>query len=910
MGGIEGNPLLVHFADVPRVIDTLPQMLTQLEICQKALANFLEEKRSTFPRFYFIGDDDLLEILGQSKNAEVIQSHLKKLFLGIFNVQFGSDKRDSISAMKSAVGEVVPLKQRVEVSDIVENWLCDMASEMVHTLGDLLVDCLSLKDYAKFPSQILSLADNIHFTQLWEQAVQANSLPQLQAQLNEQLKEYISADVRGHTVVRLKIQSLILDLLHNRDVADLLVANGTSSCSDWTWSKQLRYYAPRDGQCVVKMVEAEFQYSFEYMGNAPKLVYTPLTDKCYLTLTQAMALGCGGNPFGPTGTGKTESVKALGQCLGRQVLVFNCDEEFDLKSMGRIFMGLMRCGAWGCFDEFNRLEEDVLSAVRQQIQTIQGALKEKAEVIQFMERDVQVNTNAAIFVTLNPAGKGYGGRSKIPDNLKQLFRSVAMTSPDNELIAEVLLLSEGFMFAKDLSRKIVSLFTLSRQLLSIQQHYDWGLRALKTVLGIAGKQLLLLGEAKAEATVENESSIIIKAILVTTLPKLAVEDIQRFDGLIKDIFPGAELISLSDEALERAIRESIVEMNLEVVPEQVEKVLQLHMACVQRMGVIIVGPSGSGKSTLWRVLVAAYKKLPAYSQPKLHVINPKAVQRQQLLGHMDLDTREWFDGILTAAARQVVKEPAEQQSWIVCDGDIDPKWIESLNSVLDDNRLLTMPSGERIQFASNVNFVFECQDLRFASPATVSRCGMIYMSEDNVDTDRILKSWIKSQPGTVQGNLETWTREYFHKALEWTLGRPIVVDTTKTGVLNNALSHLEGADSRAAYARGLAMSFGALMEGEVQREFLSHVSRWTGEAVNVEQACGAPAAQPSPGQAGDAQLVFTPEVQKYINVISPWIESRQPFLVVGPEGCGKAMVINHCFSAQPRTAVVEINCSA
>jgi len=910
MGGIEGNPLLVHFADVPRVMDTLPQMLTQLEICQKALANFLEEKRSTFPRFYFIGDDDLLEILGQSKNAEVIQSHLKKLFSGIFNVQFGSDKRDSISAMKSAVGEVVPLKQRVDVSDIVENWLRDMAGEMVRTLGGLLVDCLSLKDYAKFPSQILSLADNIHFTQLCEQAVQANTLPALQAQLNEQLKEYISADVRGHTVVRLKIQSLILDLLHNRDVADLLVENGTTSCSDWTWSKQLRYYAPRDGQCVVKMVEAEFQYSFEYMGNAPKLVYTPLTDKCYLTLTQAMALGCGGNPFGPAGTGKTESVKALGQCLGRQVLVFNCDEEFDLKSMGRIFMGLMRCGAWGCFDEFNRLEEDVLSAVSQQIQTIQGALKEKAEVIHFIQRDIQVNMNAAIFVTLNPAGKGYGGRSKIPDNLKQLFRSVAMTSPDNELIAEVLLLSEGFMFAKDLSKKLVSLFTLSRQLLSIQQHYDWGLRALKTVLGIAGKQLLLLGEAKAKATVENESSIIIKAVRVTTLPKLAAEDVQRFDGLIKDIFPGVELISLSDEALERAIRESIVEMNLEVVPEQVEKVLQLHMACVQRMGVIIVGPSGSGKSTLWRVLVAAYKKLPAYSQPKLHVLNPKAVQRQQLLGHMDLDTREWFDGILTAAARQVVKEPAEQQSWIVCDGDIDPEWIESLNSVLDDNRLLTMPSGERIQFASNLNFVFECQDLRFASPATVSRCGMIYMSEDNVDTDRILKSWIKRQPGTVQGNLETWTKAYFYKALEWTLSRPIVVDTTKTGVLNNALSHLEGADNRAAYARGLAMGFGALMEGEVQQEFLSHVSRWTGETVNIEQASRAPAVDSPSGQAGDTQLVFTPEVQKYINVISPWIECRQPFLVVGPEGCGKAMVINHCFAAQPRTAVVEINCSA
>ena len=85
------------------------------------------------------------------------------------------------------------------------------------------------------------------------------------------------------------------------------------------------------------------------------MVHTPLTDKCYLTLTQAMNMGYGGNPYGPAGTGKTESVKALAQAFGRQVLVFNCDEGIDEKSMGRIFTGLVKCGAWGCFDEFNRL---------------------------------------------------------------------------------------------------------------------------------------------------------------------------------------------------------------------------------------------------------------------------------------------------------------------------------------------------------------------------------------------------------------------------------------------------------------------------------------------------------------------------------------------------------------------------
>jgi dynein heavy chain 1 len=95
-------------------------------------------------------------------------------------------------------------------------------------------------------------------------------------------------------------------------------------------------------------------------------------------MTQALHAKFGGSPFGPAGTGKTESVKALGNALGRFVLVFNCDEAFDFQAMGRIFVGLCQVGAWGCFDEFNRLEERMLSAVSQQIQTIQEALRQQS----------------------------------------------------------------------------------------------------------------------------------------------------------------------------------------------------------------------------------------------------------------------------------------------------------------------------------------------------------------------------------------------------------------------------------------------------------------------------------------------------------------------------------------------------
>lgn len=89
----------------------------------------------------------------------------------------------------------------------------------------------------------------------------------------------------------------------------------------------------------------------------------------------------------------------------------------------------------------------------------------------------------------------------------------------------------------------------------------------------------------------------------------------------------------------------------------------------------------------------------------------------------------------------------------MCDGDIDPEWIESLNSVLDDNHLLTLPNGERINFGNNINFIFETNDLKFASPATVSRLGMIFLSEEDVDVQRITKTWIKKQDEKLQNKL-------------------------------------------------------------------------------------------------------------------------------------------------------------
>jgi dynein heavy chain len=778
MESVKNDRSILAICDREGVLEQLIKSNALLDQIQKGLADYLNKKRIFFPRFFFLSNDELLEILSETKDPRKVQPHLKKCFEGIVRVKFrGAEKYDilqMISAEKEAVDLVYkPVGEEMinpdDAHGCVEIWLDRLQSVMRKSIA-YIFDC-AYEDYAKqeaedkrtkwltlWPGQLVLGVSQTYWTMGVEKAL-SGSKDDLKNYC-DLLQKYITdivlmvRDPKVTKMVKKTVSPLVVLDKHSLDSTLKLLKGNVNKATDFDWLSQLRYYYHPGGASAqsgspesveVKIINAVRLYAYEYLGNSMRLVVTPLTDRCYRTLMTAIHLDYGGAPAGPAGTGKTETVKDLGKACAIQCVVYNCSDSLDYKAMGKFFKGLAGTGAWSCFDEFNRITLEVLSVVAQQILTIIHAKKALKDRFDFEGENVQLRRTCNIFVTMNP---GYAGRQELPDNLKALMRAVAMMVPDYAMIGEIILYSMGYYNGKSLATKVVLTYKLCSEQLSNQRHYDYGMRAVVAVL-------ITMGNLKRKFPETDEAILCLRGIVDVNRPKFLSFDLPLFEGIVGDLFPGVTLPEVERTQMAGVLLENIREAGLQPTEYFKGKVYEIYeMMCV-RHGFMVVGEPFGGKTNALKMLAktltglhAKYPEDSKWNDTIYTIINPKSITMDQLYGGFDPVSHEWSDGVLAISYRNYAAEPpkvgkTEDLKWVWFDGPVDAIWIENMNTVLDNNKKLCLMSGEMMAMSDTMSMIFEPMDLEVASPATVSRVGVIFLEPHRMGWRPCLRSWLE-----------------------------------------------------------------------------------------------------------------------------------------------------------------------
>ncbi|RLU19225.1 hypothetical protein DMN91_007782 [Ooceraea biroi] len=750
------------------LLQTLNETNEKLEKVSKDVKEYLNIKRLSFTRFFFLEDSEIQKILFESIDTAKRHALAKKCFAGMEGLKF--NRSNCIQGIIGNYGEILRLNTFVAIdTECEEQWLIQLEREMRDAVRENILQYQPFVDKSltyvpidNFPSMAIVCGLQLY----WTSSVEKCLTPPNTAMLNSLfvtytdwitsiINELTNNLTRGR---RSLLTSLIIILLGHKEVISLLLEKNIAKQTDFEWIAQLKYYC-NDKIIEVSVFNVIIKYGYEYNFYQQNIVNTPLTDRCFRTILQAYRYHLYGSITGPTDTGKTETVRNLTMALAKPFYVINCDNSISYDCILKTFKGVVSCGAWICFKNFNKLKLELLSAIAQNLTQMMQAVSSNLKTVSFegCNLDLDASGNICINISLEQSK-----HTDLPDNLKVLFRSVSMIAPDIYKIVEVGLFAGGFLHAKDLAAKlVVSYKLLTDHLRGKHYFYNLGASSLKTVIAAATSM-------KRNIPNENEYTLLLRSMIDVNIPQLCNTDVPIFQSIIRNVFPEPSMPPFDCSTILNALEKVCAKRFLTLHSVFKLKVIQIIELTYVRRGLILIGNPLAGKTEILHTLAETLSLLHDQGDKigaivKLETILPGVMDNSALFGYSCDKSGIWKDGLCTSTFRRFAEDGTDR-NWLVFDGDLDGTWIENLYTTIDENKMLYLASGERLPITESTSIFFETMDMPEASPSIISRCGIIYVDSGSIDWKSYMLSHLAKHD--IYNGYDRMLRDLFDWAMD------------------------------------------------------------------------------------------------------------------------------------------------
>ena len=545
----------------------------------------------------------------------------------------------------------------------------------------------------------------------------------------------------------LTIRSAIVQEIQFRDITEEVYRRKVASENDFYWKSQMKILLV-DDSLVLNMLHTSTAYNYEYVGHIDRLVMNPQTHKSFLTILTAFHQNYYVSIEGTTAVGKSSLLQELSKYLGKMYRVKNGSNRMTYNSLSMFLKGIAASGCWALIEDFNRADMEMLSLSTVLIETLRSSAKKNEDSTSFYDGEkFSIVPGGFLAVTMN---KFHKGRNNMPESVSTSFRPVALIKPDTLMIAKVKLLSYGFNDYNNLATVLCETLDLIKNQLPNRNHYDFEMRTLL--------QILKAAVGRKESVNESEIKCLGNVIKDFMHCMLVNEDYEVFQKVFKKFFGTIEDYQKIELPDTQEIKETLESDGHSYQDLYHKKLLEIIGTIKSNQGTIVIGETYTGKSSM--VKLAA--KLN--SNVSLTNINPKSLEMGQLFGEKVDD--EWQDGLIPKTFRDIVMNSEAEENWVIFDGPMDTDWVENLNTALDNHQCFCVESAEVLYLPPTIKIIFEASDLEKVSPATISRCGIVYIDQDTLTWKQLLQSWFKriSQEKWLEGHT-TLVLELF----EWVL---------------------------------------------------------------------------------------------------------------------------------------------